>query len=75
MFQTVDGIDRGGERLADEIENLVSTMPNVKKFSIIGHSLGGCYARYCIGVLYSRGFFERIMPMVRARFVNSDNYR
>lgn len=34
-------------------------LPTVKMFSIIGHSLGGLYARYCIGVLYDRKFFEK----------------
>ncbi|GLE10355.1 hypothetical protein PINS_up022456 [Pythium insidiosum] len=56
MFQTYDGIDAGGERLADEITALAARMPRLARFSIVGHSLGGLYARYCIGVLFSRGF-------------------
>ncbi|CAI5747049.1 unnamed protein product [Peronospora destructor] len=63
FFQTYDGIDQGGERLADEIQDLTRKMPNLKKFSMVGHSLGGLYNRYCIGVLLSRGFFDRIEPM------------
>ncbi|CAH0481968.1 unnamed protein product [Peronospora belbahrii] len=63
FFQTYDGVDQGGERLADEIQDLAKKMPNLEKFSMIGHSLGGLYNRYCIGVLLSRGFFDKIEPM------------
>jgi len=63
-FQTHDGIDAGGIRLADEIEEIANGLPYLKKISLIGHSLGGLYVRYCIGVLYSRGFFEKFQPMV-----------
>ncbi|RMX67612.1 hypothetical protein DD238_001587 [Peronospora effusa] len=63
FFQTYDGIDQGGERLANEIQKLTIQMPKLKKFSMIGHSLGGLYNRYCIGVLLSRGFFDKIEPM------------
>ncbi len=35
-------------------------------FSIIGHSLGGLYARHCIGELYKLNFFEDFLPIVRA---------
>ncbi|GLE03185.1 hypothetical protein PINS_up012064 [Pythium insidiosum] len=63
MFQTYDGIDAGGERLADEITALAARMPRLARFSIVGHSLGGLYARYCIGVLFSRGFFDAVEPM------------
>lgn len=64
FFQTYDGVDQGGERLADEIQVLAMKMPNLQKFSMIGHSLGGLYNRYCIGLLLGRGFFDKIEPMV-----------
>ena len=64
FFKTYDGIDHGGERLADEIQDLATQMPRLQKLSLIGHSLGGLYCRYCIGVLFSRGFFDKIEPMV-----------
>ncbi|TMW58482.1 hypothetical protein Poli38472_010041 [Pythium oligandrum] len=63
MFQTYDGIDTGGQRLADEIQQVAERLPRLEKLSVIGHSLGGLYARYCLGVLYARGFFEKIEPM------------
>lgn len=65
LFQTFDGIDTGAERLADEIKQVAAQMPALKKFSIVGHSLGGLYARYCVGILLSRGFFASVEPMVR----------
>lgn len=66
FFQTYDGIDAGGERLADEIQALAKRMPNLKKLSLLGHSLGGLYNRYCIGVLFARGFFADVEPVVSA---------
>ncbi|KAF4316004.1 hypothetical protein BBI17_008913 [Phytophthora kernoviae] len=65
FFQTYDGVDQGGERLADEILQLAEKMPNLRKLSMIGHSLGGLYNRYCIGVLLARGFFDKIEPVIR----------
>ncbi|POM59615.1 Cytochrome Oxidase Biogenesis (Oxa1) Family [Phytophthora palmivora] len=63
FFQTYDGVDLGGERLADEIQQLAAKMPKLQKLSMIGHSLGGLYNRYCIGLLLNRGFFDKIEPM------------
>jgi len=62
-FKTLDGIDSGGERLAKEIEEFASKHPSIQEFSIIGHSLGGLYARYCIGLLYKQNFFEKVKPL------------
>lgn len=65
FFQTYDGVDQGGERLADEVMEVARDMPRLRKFSFVGHSLGGLYGRYCIGVLFSRGFFDKVEPVVR----------
>ena len=35
----------------------------IKKLSIVGYSLGGLVARYTIGLLYSKGWFEKIKPV------------
>ena len=35
----------------------------IKKLSIVGYSLGGLVARYIIGLLYSKGWFERMKPV------------
>ncbi|KAG1700785.1 hypothetical protein DVH05_011672 [Phytophthora capsici] len=63
FFQTYDGVDLGGERLADEIQQIAAKMPKLQKLSMIGHSLGGLYNRYCISLLLSRGFFDKVEPM------------
>ena len=64
---TYDGIDLGGERVAQEaedyIEELEKTGTKLKKISIMGYSLGGLIARYTIGLLYSRGYFDKIQPV------------
>lgn len=49
---TLDGIDVMGERLAEEVIELVQQKPEVRKISFVSHSLGGLVARYAIGRLY-----------------------
>jgi hypothetical protein len=67
---TCDGIELGGERVCreieEEIEKLAEAGKEIKRFSIVGYSLGGLVARYVIGLLYSKGFFDRIEPVVRS---------
>jgi len=65
---TYDGIDWGGERIAEEVIEKVAElerdgMGRVARFSVIGYSLGGLLARYLIGVLYSKKFFENVEPV------------
>lgn len=57
--KTGDGIDSGGERAADQVEDTVARMRDVygsdfQKLYVIGHSLGGLYGRYMLGVLHQR---------------------
>ncbi|XP_059459755.1 uncharacterized protein LOC132189180 [Corylus avellana] len=49
---TFDGVDRMGERLAEEVLAVVRKRPEVRKISFVAHSLGGLIARYAIGRLY-----------------------
>ncbi|KAF9500073.1 DUF676-domain-containing protein [Pleurotus eryngii] len=64
---TYDGIDWGGERVAEEITaeiaRLEAESKKVTHFSITGYSLGGLLSRYVIGILHHRGFFEHIQPV------------
>lgn len=64
---TYDGIDLGAERVTQEIESHIEDLEKngseIKKLSIVGYSLGGLVARYTIGLLYSKGCFERIKPV------------
>ncbi|PNS16584.1 hypothetical protein CAC42_84 [Sphaceloma murrayae] len=63
---TYDGIETGGERITNEVEaeikKLEDTGTSIRKFSMIGYSMGGLVARYAIGLLYSAGLFDRIEP-------------
>lgn len=64
---TYDGVDHGGERVADEIVQEVEKFKEmgrvVTKFSITGYSLGGLVSRYVIGVLHQRKFFDNVTPV------------
>ncbi|KAK2808750.1 hypothetical protein FQN50_004422 [Emmonsiellopsis sp. PD_5] len=64
---TYDGVERGGERVAHEIEEALEMLHeqgyNIKKLSMVGYSLGGLVARYAIGLLYSKGYFDKIEPV------------
>jgi triacylglycerol esterase/lipase EstA (alpha/beta hydrolase family) len=68
---TYDGVETGGERVANEVEETLDELAHkghvMKKISVIGYSLGGLIARYAIGLLYSKGVFEKIEPVVRLR--------
>jgi len=69
--RTADGIARGGERLAEEIQQFI--VDDVKKrseecndcdtkdvtISIVGNSLGGLYARYCLSKLSNHLSFTK----------------
>ncbi|RPA93842.1 DUF676-domain-containing protein [Choiromyces venosus 120613-1] len=64
---TYDGIELGGERVTREIEDAIEEYARngveIRKISIVGYSLGGLVARYAIGLLYSKGYFDRIKPV------------
>jgi hypothetical protein len=74
-LSTYDGIEVCGERVTNEIEENLEELARegiqVKKFSVIGYSLGGLVARYAIGLLYHRGLFDKIEPVVSFTWVIS----
>ncbi|KAF3433191.1 hypothetical protein FNV43_RR24293 [Rhamnella rubrinervis] len=49
---TLDGVDVMGERLAEEVLEVIQRKPNLNKISFVAHSVGGLVARYAIGKLY-----------------------
>ncbi|OWM75714.1 putative lipase ROG1 [Punica granatum] len=49
---TLDGVDVMGERLAEEVLEVMKRKPNLHKISFVAHSVGGLVARYAIGRLY-----------------------
>lgn len=65
---TYDGIERGGERVCQEIEQEIEKLAKegqeIKRISLVGYSLGGLISRYAIGLLDSKGFFDKIKPVV-----------
>ncbi|KAG0683031.1 hypothetical protein C6P40_000656 [Pichia californica] len=66
-FKTYDGIDICGTRVADEILIKTNHLNNngykIIKFSIIGYSLGGLIARFAIGILNFKNYFNFIIPI------------
>lgn len=64
---TYDGIEVGGERVTKEIEETIADLKQdgikIDRFSIIGYSLGGLIARYSVGLLDSKGYFDYIKPV------------
>lgn len=62
-----DGIEIAGERVTQEIEDALEDLArhgqHIKKFSMVGYSLGGLVARYAIGLLHSKGWFDRLEPI------------
>lgn len=56
---TYDGIELGAERVTREIEDELAILKgkgkNVTQISFIGYSMGGLIARFCVGLLYSKG--------------------
>lgn len=64
---TYDGIEVGAERVTREIEDTIEELKGdgirVDRFSIIGYSLGGLIARYTVGLLDSKGYFDYIKPV------------
>ncbi|KAM7499502.1 hypothetical protein LguiA_023916 [Lonicera macranthoides] len=49
---SLDGVDVMGERLAEEVLELIREKPDLRKISFVAHSVGGLVARYTIGRLY-----------------------
>jgi len=64
---TYDGIEVGAERVTKEIEETIEELKRdgfkIDRFSIVGYSLGGLIARYTIGLLDSKGYFDYIKPV------------
>lgn len=49
---TLDGVDVVGQRLAEEVLEVIKLKPELRKISFVAHSVGGLVARYTIGILY-----------------------
>ncbi|CAI9091977.1 OLC1v1027101C1 [Oldenlandia corymbosa var. corymbosa] len=49
---TLDGVDVMGDRLTEEVLEVIKRKPHLRKISFVAHSVGGLVARYAIGKLY-----------------------
>ncbi|KAA8533901.1 hypothetical protein F0562_031418 [Nyssa sinensis] len=49
---SLDGVDVMGDRLSEEVLELIKLKPSLHKISFVAHSVGGLVARYTIGRLY-----------------------
>ena len=47
----------------EEIDKLRSEGRTVTRFSVCGYSMGGLIARYLLGILHTRNFFDTITPV------------
>ncbi|PYI10297.1 DUF676-domain-containing protein [Aspergillus sclerotiicarbonarius CBS 121057] len=71
---TYDGIEVGGERVAHEVEEALEELAtaghHITKLSMVGYSLGGLVARYALGLLYARGWLDKLEPVNFTTFVS-----
>lgn len=80
---TYDGIELGGERVSQEIEEEIEKLGRaghkVTRLSLVGYSLGGLVARYAIGLLDNKGLFKDIQTVVSTlfhlKYINFDQSR
>jgi hypothetical protein len=70
VLTVIAGIEIGAERVTkeieDEIDRLSKTGVEIDRLSVVGYSLGGIVGRFTVGLLYHRGYFDRLRPMVSA---------
>uniref|UniRef100_A0A7S2DDI5 DUF676 domain-containing protein n=1 Tax=Octactis speculum TaxID=3111310 RepID=A0A7S2DDI5_9STRA len=64
-FGTYDGIEAAGSRLAREIIEAARSTADFSRLSIVGHSLGGMFARQALYVLYTmhKDFLETVQVL------------
>ena len=53
----------GHGQIETEIKRLADAGKTVTRFSITGYSLGGLVARFLVGVLHQRKFFDTVKPV------------
>jgi len=50
--KTLEGIEIGGKRLAEEIREILALHSTIREISFVGNSLGGLYARWAVSELF-----------------------
>lgn len=65
-YFTYDGVDVCGTRVANEIQEVISSLDKhgitVSELSLVGFSMGALMSRYAVGLLETRGVFNTIKP-------------
>jgi len=70
-FSTMDGVKNGAVRSFQEVKEVVGRHGGIERFdlvSLIGHSLGGLYARYLAFLMNEDGMLDELQPCVFATF-------
>lgn len=73
-LKSFDGVKLGAERILLEFDEYIRSRKESEetiefdKISIVGYSLGGLYARYLIGILEERHFFDLVSPVIFTTF-------
>jgi pimeloyl-ACP methyl ester carboxylesterase len=63
LLGTTDGIRAGALRVFDEVMAVVQThRASLGRISVLGHSLGGLYARYLVHLLDKEGVLDSLEP-------------
>lgn len=61
---TYDGLEVCASRLMTELEEFLKINKGIRKFSVVGYSLGGLIARFTIGMMLAKGWFpSRLEPV------------
>jgi len=66
--KTTDGVVNGAKRAAFQVKSTLEQNQNISKISVVGHSLGGIYARYLVYLLDQNGTLNKLEPCVFATF-------
>lgn len=63
LQNTLDGIENASMRIWKELMSYYNHSPlNIRAISLVGHSLGGLYARFVSRLLYDCDFFKVVEP-------------
>ena len=71
FYSTCLGIERGGNRIRNEIEQILIEYPSITKISLIGSSLGGLYAREVVKQLYDE---DNVCLRIKDRYLTGKNF-
>lgn len=62
FFSTLSGIERGGALVAEEVLEVVKTLPALDRISLVGASLGGMFCRHAAYLLFGASGRAPMLP-------------